>query len=155
MGGYKFYDLIVIVKWNQPTQFCTQFFIIIIFSIALKFRTYHWNSLVITHLFAYCHTLLFPMAHTNPIVTHWCFPSLHNIPWVLPNKIVILGKWCVVVGLWSAFFCVQMENGELKLEQLLVYYRFSHMNLSYLGFALLHTISDIQFVKKMNCFCGN
>ncbi len=53
------------------------------------------------------------------------------------------------------FFCVQMENGELKLEQLLVYYRLSHMNLSYLGFALLHIISDNQLVKKMNCFCGN
>ncbi len=42
-----------------------------------------------------------------------------------------------------------MENGELKLEQLLIYYRFSHMNLSYLGFALLHTISDNQMVKKI------
>jgi len=81
--------------------------------------------------------------------------ATHNIPWVLPNKIIILGKWCIVVRLWSAFFCAQMENGELKLEQLLVYYRLSHMNLSYLGSALLHTISDNQLVKKMNCFCGN
>jgi hypothetical protein len=156
MEGYKFYGLVVIVKWNQPTHFCTQFFIIMIFSIALKFRTYHCNSLVITHLFAYCHTLLFPMAHTNPIVTHWCFRSLHNIPWVFPNKIIILGKWCVVVeGCGVHFFVCKGKMVNSNWNNYL-YTIDSHI-WTYHTWALhcYTLLVTINWLKKKNCFCGN